>query len=151
MTAKREAPCTAATGKGAKVELHTVEKNTTKPRTGQALAPRRFRDSHLETWSNDLHFRQFGSSVERIEEVDRLLDKTEKALKPCPFCGGNAMLEGTFCFYKPAVVASCQHCHNGTILFTQGEKLASGHFDTLEDAIEKAVKRWNARKGGGAV
>lgn len=144
MAAKREAPLTGGAANSAKVELHTVEKDSTKQRPGQG---RRFRDSHIETLRNPLHFEQFGNSVERIEEVDRLLDETEKALKPCPFCGEAAMAEGVFTYYRPGVIVRCSRCFNGTIPFAQGFDMMKGHYETLEDCIDRAVKRWNMRGG----
>ena len=86
---KRNAPCTEATGKGAKV-VHTTENDNRKAAGSQG---RRFRDYHIERL--DIRFREFGS-MNRIKAVDRICDEAEETLKPCPFCGGKAVIQATF-------------------------------------------------------
>ena len=57
---------------------------------------------------------------------------TEK-LKPCPFCGGEAVLDDDF-FYtdEPAYIISCNKCYS-----------SSDVYDTEHEAIEA----WNRRAG----
>lgn len=142
MTEKKKAPLTGGAANSAKVELHTVEKDSTKQRTGQG---RRFRDFHMQR-TDPLRFAEFGS-MERIEAVDRLCDETEETLKPCPFCGGKAAIRATFGYCLPGVTATCTHCRGGTGVFTQGKNLFTGKYETIEDCIETAAKRWNMRGG----
>ena len=58
-------------------------------------------------------------------------------LKPCPFCGGKAVLEP----YKArkGYEATIQ-CNGGCIVY-----MTTITYDTAEEAIETVIKRWNTR------
>lgn len=71
-----------------------------------------------------------------------MIEKTETLLKPCPHCGGNAVLERlmTFCVGETQYVVRCAVCGaNGPIeIGREGEEA---------HAAELAVKGWNRRQG----
>ena len=58
-------------------------------------------------------------------------------LKPCPFCGGEAVLER----YKArkGYEATIQ-CNGGCLLY-----MTTITYDTEEEAIETVINRWNTR------
>ena len=58
-------------------------------------------------------------------------------LKPCPFCGGAAVLES--CKTRKGYEATIQ-CNGGCILY-----MTTITCDTEEEAIETVIKRWNTR------
>lgn len=66
-------------------------------------------------------------------EKSRKMDE----LKPCPFCGGKAVLEP----YKArkGYEATIQ-CNGGCLLY-----MTTITYDTEEEAVETVVKRWNTR------
>ena len=61
----------------------------------------------------------------------------EKELKPCPFCGGEAVLE-TFNTRK-GYEATIQ-CNGRCILY-----MSTITYDTEKEAVENVVKAWNRR------
>jgi len=69
-------------------------------------------------------------------------------LKPCPFCGGNAVLE---CFlYSNGFMADIQ-CGSSANL-NAGDTpclltMTTVTYDTEEEAIQAAIKAWNRRDG----
>lgn len=58
-------------------------------------------------------------------------------LKPCPFCGGEAVLEP--CKARKGYEATIQ-CNGGCILY-----MTTITYDTQEEAVKTVVKRWNTR------
>ena len=72
--------------------------------------------------------------------VIAITEKGEKKmaeLLPCPFCGGEAVLEP----YKArkGYEATIQ-CNGGCLLY-----MTTITYDTEEEAVETVVKRWNTR------
>lgn len=59
-------------------------------------------------------------------------------LKPCPFCGGEALLEESRARKGFEACVSCTGCLVMMPTIT---------FDTQEDANEKAMRAWNRRIG----
>lgn len=61
---------------------------------------------------------------------------SETKLKPCPFCGGEAVLES---YNARKGFEACIQC-NGCTAY-----VPTITYDTEEEAIEKAIKAWNRR------
>ena len=73
-------------------------------------------------------------------------------LKPCPFCGGKP--ESGVEFYKSCgseVKLSdqvwCERCHVGRRAIFNATDIQLVPFQTYVNAFEKAVEKWNRRKG----
>ena len=54
----------------------------------------------------------------------------ELKLKPCPFCGGEAILVKDFCSFKDWNYARCESC---------------GAMTSVADDAYKAIEAWNMR------
>lgn len=66
-------------------------------------------------------------------------------LKPCPFCGGEAVLKGTQAAYQSvAAHVKCPDCLCSTPLICWGPRML-GDFYTVEDCVKEAADRWNRR------
>lgn len=65
-------------------------------------------------------------------------------LKPCPFCGGEALLwlscgeNGEWDSYSDICDVMCENCRASTGSYVSQHK---------EEAMDKAIKAWNNREG----
>ncbi|NBH15594.1 restriction alleviation protein, Lar family [Lachnospiraceae bacterium] len=64
----------------------------------------------------------------------RRMNETE--LKPCPFCGGKAVLH-----VRNGVRVVCKDCGTGTIVLVDGESQGK----PTSGAIESVIEKWNKR------
>lgn len=60
---------------------------------------------------------------------------SEIKLKPCPFCGGEAIIDREDIF--------CDACH---LSMKIDDRLYNGEAESYEEAKEQAIKAWNTRK-----
>ena len=60
---------------------------------------------------------------------------SEIKLLPCPFCGGEAMLDREYIF--------CDECH---LIMRIDDILYSNEAETYEEARNQAIEQWNTRK-----
>jgi hypothetical protein len=72
-----------------------------------------------------------------------------EALKNCPCCGGEAIMEGAFLYNLPAVVVKCTECRlqlrpisEERYLFYKGQKNVN---ITIHEAVNVAAGIWNKR------
>lgn len=61
-----------------------------------------------------------------------------RELKPCPFCGGKAVLH-----VKNGVRVVCKDCGTGTISLIDGESQGK----PTSGAISSVIEKWNKRLG----
>jgi len=71
-------------------------------------------------------------------------------LKPCPFCGGKAVIRyGSGYYFMWSVVAECEDCHARTVPALYGNngtlKAEDCSYDGRENAVALVTKRWNQR------
>lgn len=59
---------------------------------------------------------------------------SETKLKPCPFCGGEAMLDREAIF--------CDNCH---VSMRIDDRLYNKEAETYKEAREQAIEAWNRR------
>ena len=65
---------------------------------------------------------------------------SDKRLLPCPFCGGEAILDREDIF--------CDNCHLSMTIHT---RVQNGEAETYEEARAQAIEQWNTRKPVEAV
>lgn len=63
-------------------------------------------------------------------------------LKPCPFCGGEAllMLKDNFCWH-----VTCNSCSASTEKYIPRDVFPWEAYNAIQDTVNKAVEAWNRR------
>ena len=80
----------------------------------------------------DQEERQFSQDLDRWETAREQRSKQKIVILPCPFCGNDDVLVDEV---KPNVIAiTCEEC-----------QVIGPHAD-LDQSLEVAIQRWNARK-----
>lgn len=76
-----------------------------------------------------------------------MIVETPVKLQPCPFCGGNAVLERLARGSKMLYIA-CERCHIKTPQQCSGEQIYSaftGKVLTETDVVSSLCSKWNRR------
>lgn len=76
-----------------------------------------------------------------------MIVETSVKLQPCPFCGGEAVLERLARGSKMLHI-TCAKCHVETPYLSTGEQIycrTAGAFFTEVDVISRLCFRWNCR------
>ncbi|MCH5204294.1 MAG: Lar family restriction alleviation protein [Oscillospiraceae bacterium] len=73
------------------------------------------------------------------------LQQFSKDLRPCPFCGGSAKITRGVTLYVDMYAVTCSQCYGGSMRFATGYHCITKKVVTAEEAIQKAIGRWNRR------
>lgn len=72
-------------------------------------------------------------------------ERSYDGMKPCPFCGGTAVIKIGELIGNRSTYVTCTRCHCITNRFAIGFLLASKREVSEEEAIQKAIDKWNQR------
>lgn len=103
----------------------------------------KIRGNHFDRLPDD-NMRHIGGPVRRREIAARM-DALEPDLELCPFCGGQAVIDGKWAYTTPGVAVRCSRCRCSTPVRLEGLNLANGVAWTLEERIQEAAEMWNRR------
>lgn len=131
---KGNAPQTAGTVHSAEI-IKPQTKNTTKRPLRQGR--------HFNLPASAPQWEDIKGGKERAAALRPLMEKTERELVPCSFCGEAAVIDGVFSYYAPGICVQCPRCHIGTVPYCEGADFEKTY--TLEECVALAKNRWNQR------
>lgn len=105
----------------------------------------RIRGNHFDNIAPHPKYIGLIGGVERWRAIQSYMDQAEATLLPCPHCGGDAILNSGWAYISPDVRLTCTGCGCGTGRIGAGSMMHGGTVETMEDAIDLLVARWNAR------
>lgn len=68
-----------------------------------------------------------------------------KELKPCPFCGGKAIIKAANKKYGFAIWCQCKECYARTDGYYPNTDNEDETIDNIESCKAEAVEQWNRR------
>lgn len=74
-----------------------------------------------------------------------------KELKPCPFCGGKAIIKAFNKKYGFAIWCQCKECCARTDEYCPNTDNEDTAIDNIESCKAKAVEQWNRRANNGTI
>lgn len=77
-------------------------------------------------------------------------ERSYDGLEPCPFCGGAAVIKIGELIGNRSTYVTCTRCHCITNRFPIGFVLYPPREISEEEAIQKAINKWNQRIPAGA-
>lgn len=66
-------------------------------------------------------------------------------LKPCPFCGGEAIIKATVKSYGFTIWCACEKCNARTEGFCPDTNRENDTMENIEECKKRAIKEWNRR------
>lgn len=103
------------------------------------------RGNHYDSIKSGMYEMKFLGGPDRLQAIRETMETVEPELGPCPFCGGIAIINGTFSYANPAVIVQCADCRCRTPMGLAGVELPTQRHWTLEERVQEAVKLWNRR------
>lgn len=70
-------------------------------------------------------------------------------LKPCPFCGGEAIIKATVKSYGFTIWCACEKCNARTEGFCPDTNRENDTMENIEERKKRAIKEWNRRANDG--
>lgn len=70
-------------------------------------------------------------------------------LKPCPFCGGKAIIKAVDKNYGFTIWCQCKECYARTDGYCPNTDNEDKTIDSIESCKVRAVERWNRRAKNG--
>lgn len=70
-------------------------------------------------------------------------------LKPCPFCGGEAVIKAVNRNYGLTIWCQCQKCGARTEGYLPNTNNEDATIDSIENCKNRALEKWNRRVDNG--
>lgn len=140
---KENAPCTTAIVQDAKTNNFHIQ-DTTKNLKRQGISMKYC--NHYEAVKPSTYEFKIIGGADRLRAIQQHMCSMEKQLSPCPFCGGPAVIHGSFTYACPCVKVKCSQCGCGTEIRIEGAYVGEKKPKTLEQRMDEVTEKWNRRQ-----
>lgn len=106
------------------------------------------RGNHFDRVKPGMHEFAYIGGQDRLQKIRKVMEAVEPELKPCPFCGAPAVIDGKFGYTTPGIAVRCFRCRCSTPMRLEGEDLIRRRTWTLEELVQDTAGLWNRRAAG---